>query len=59
MKQLKTPYYEMEDMKNICMGMSLGTNDPLGLGGLLSDATRITQLIIMVVLTFLNFLKQF
>jgi hypothetical protein len=36
---------EMEDMKNICMGMSLGTNDPLGLGGLLSDATQITQLI--------------
>ena len=36
---------EMEDMRNICVGMSLGTNDPLGLGGLLSDATQITQLI--------------
>lgn len=37
--------YEMKDMKNICQGMSLVTDDPLGLGGLLSDATRITQLI--------------
>ena len=37
--------YEMEDMKNICRGMSMVTDDPLGLGGLLSDATRITRLI--------------
>ena len=37
--------YEMKDMKNICNGMSLVTDDPLGLGGLLSDATRITLLI--------------
>ncbi len=37
--------YELEDMKNICMGMSMVTDDPLGLGGLLSDATMIIQLI--------------
>jgi hypothetical protein len=36
---------EIEDIKDICRGMALVTDDPLGLGGLLSDATRITQLI--------------
>ena len=36
---------EIEDMKDICLGISLITNDPLGIGGLLIDATRITQLI--------------
>ncbi|MGB8233939.1 MAG: hypothetical protein WCE60_08100, partial [Methanobacterium sp.] len=38
--------HEIEDMKDICLGMSMITNDPLGIGGLLFDATRITQLII-------------
>ncbi len=33
-------------MTDICKGMGLTTDDPLGIGGLLSDATRITQLII-------------
>ncbi len=37
--------YEIKDMKDICIGMSLVTDDPLGLGGLLVDATRIIQLI--------------
>jgi hypothetical protein len=37
--------YELKDMKNICMGMSMVTDDPLGIGGLLTDATLITQLI--------------
>ncbi len=37
--------YEKKDMKKICQGMSMVTDDPLGLGGLLSDATQITQLI--------------
>ena len=37
--------YEKKDMKKICHGMSMVTDDPLGLGGLLSDATLITQLI--------------
>jgi hypothetical protein len=35
---------EMVDMTDICRGMRLGTDDPLGIGGLLSDAARITQL---------------
>jgi hypothetical protein len=35
---------EMADMTDICRGMSLDTADPLGIGGLLSDASRITQL---------------
>jgi len=35
---------EMADMTEICRGMSLVTDDPLGTGGLLSDAARITQL---------------
>jgi hypothetical protein len=37
--------YEKEDMKKIFQDMSMVTDDPLGLGGILSDATRITQLI--------------
>lgn len=37
--------FEMHDMKDICMGISLATPDPLGIGGLLFDATRISQLI--------------
>jgi hypothetical protein len=37
--------YEIEDMKTICSGMAMVTDDPLGLGGLLSDATRVAQLI--------------
>jgi hypothetical protein len=45
-------------MKDILRGMSLVTDDPLGLGGLLSEATRITQLI-TVDITYLNSLKQF
>jgi hypothetical protein len=44
-KTEKTLTHEIEDMKDICRGMSLVTDDPLGLGGLLSAATRITQLI--------------
>ena len=34
------------DMTDICRGMLLATDDPLGIGGLLSDAARITQLTI-------------
>jgi hypothetical protein len=37
---------EMADMTGICRGMNLATDDPLGIGGLLSDASRITQLTI-------------
>jgi hypothetical protein len=41
----KSLVYEKEDMKKICHGISMVTDDPLGLGGLLSDATWIIQLI--------------
>ncbi len=34
------------DMADICRGMSLSTDDPLGIGGLLSDAVRVAQLTI-------------
>jgi hypothetical protein len=37
---------EIADMTDICRGMHLATDDPLGIGGLLSDATRITRLTI-------------
>ncbi len=37
---------EVSDMVGICEGKNWGTDDPLGIGGLLSDAYRVTQLII-------------
>jgi hypothetical protein len=37
---------EIADMAKICRGISLPTNDPLGIGGLLFDASRIAQLMI-------------
>ena len=37
---------EIADMAEICRGISLATDDPLGIGGLLFDAARIAQLII-------------
>ncbi|MDD1750644.1 MAG: hypothetical protein LUO89_12315 [Methanothrix sp.] len=38
--------HEIADMAEICRGMSLATSDPLGIGGLLFDASRIAQLMI-------------
>ncbi len=40
--------YEMEinEISSICKMMDLKTNDPLGIGGLLTDATRTTQMMI-------------
>ena len=35
---------EIADMAEICRGMSLATDDPLGIGGLLTDSSRIMQL---------------
>jgi hypothetical protein len=35
---------EMADLAGICRGIHLVTDDPLGIGGLLFDASRITQL---------------
>lgn len=37
---------EINEMAKICKGMSLFTDDPLGIGGLLSDAMRLAQLIV-------------
>ena len=38
--------HEIDDMTPICKGMSFYTDDPLGIGGLLSDAMKASQLII-------------
>ena len=35
---------DIADIADICRGMSLSTDDPLGIGGLLSDAARVAQL---------------
>ena len=37
---------EIADMAEICRGIGLTTDDPLGIGGLLFDASRIAQLMI-------------
>jgi hypothetical protein len=37
---------EIADMKTICRGSSWATDDPLGIGGLLADASRIAQILI-------------
>ena len=37
---------EIADMTGICRGTKLATDDPLGIGGLLFDASRIAQLMI-------------
>ena len=37
---------EIADMAEICHGINLVTDDPLGIGGLLVDASRIAQLIV-------------
>jgi hypothetical protein len=48
--------YEITDMANICRSMSWNTDDPLGIGGLLSDASRTAQLIIKYKREYLNLL---
>lgn len=37
---------EMSDMADMCKGKSWATDDPLGIGGLLSDAFRVAQLMV-------------
>ena len=49
---------EIYDMKEICRGISFPTDDPLGIGGLLCDATRITQLILRGHLNQIQLLKE-
>lgn len=38
---------ELADMATLCAGRNWGTDDPLGLGGLLADAYRVAQLMIV------------
>ncbi len=49
--------HEIDDMEDICRGMGLITDDPLGLGGLLSDATILSQLILKGGYDYLKLLK--
>ena len=37
---------EITDMARMCQGKDWATDDPLGIGGLLSDAFRVTQLVV-------------
>ncbi len=48
---------EIKEMEDICRGISLITDDPLGIGGLLIDATRITQLIMKADLNIFELLE--
>lgn len=48
---------EIADMITICQGKGWITSDPLGIGGLLSDALRISQLIITGNLKYANLLE--
>jgi hypothetical protein len=47
-KKVTGPYLssELTDMEAICAGKNWATNDPLGIGGLLSDALKVAQLVI-------------
>jgi hypothetical protein len=49
---------EISDMAAICKGKNWGTDDSLGLGGLLSDAFKVGQLIISVNFEEVNLLNQ-
>jgi len=49
---------EIIDMKTICNGINMITNDPLGIGGLLSDSYRIVQLLISGELNYPELLKR-
>jgi hypothetical protein len=49
---------EIEDMREICHGITLVTDDPLGIGGLLSDAVRIGQLKVRGGIGHLYFLES-
>ena len=49
---------EITDMADICKGKQWATNDPLGIGGLLSDACRLTQLVANESLEQANLLEE-
>jgi hypothetical protein len=48
---------EIAEMAEICQGLFLATDDPLGIGGLLFDASRIAQLMILGRIKSLNLLE--
>jgi len=61
-EDLKKPNFpkldvEISEMADICRGMNLVTNDPLGIGGLLFDSSRTAQLISKGNLKYNNLLK--
>jgi hypothetical protein len=49
---------EIADMAEICRGINLATDDPLGIGGLLFDTSRIVQLMIQGRLKNANLLEN-
>jgi hypothetical protein len=50
--------HEIKEIGDICLGMNLSTPDPLGIGGLLADALRITQLMINGHITRVELLEK-
>jgi hypothetical protein len=50
--------HEIVDMAEICQGLNLTTSDPLGVGGLLFDASRIAQLIMLGVFNYESLLEN-
>ncbi len=51
-------YEEITDMEGICTGKQWATDDPLGIGGLLFDAFRMTQLIVLGKLDYKRHLNE-
>jgi len=49
---------EISEIADICRGMNLTTNDPLGIGGVLFDATRVAQFIVKENMDFNQLLKS-
>ena len=49
---------EIADMAQICRGINLPTDDPLGIGGLLFDASRIAQLMTRGAISNTNLLEN-
>jgi len=49
---------EIAGIAGICRGMSLATDDPLGIGGLLADASRLAQLMVIGGKGYANLLES-
>lgn len=48
---------EIQEMADICRGMNWATSDPLGIGGLLFDASRVAQFIMKGYIDYSNLLE--